>query len=449
MAFTIVKSNQSMTQSTTVVAQFTCIRHKNEIAIQCKRCGPEQSCIRVGLYTDCSAAHSAGLIGLTGEKSYNDNPFSSRVFTGNPYTNSVISPYGYNGYNSFNSFSMMSVQRPRPGPHASSIHQTIQINNRLNQQAQISVDGQEPAHSIWQEDALDVALLKVAVGDKKRSAEVSDQKRQSVLAPEEPSVNGSKPSSKMSSFRKSLGLKSSEERAVGKVTKAIGKGQALRHAIEAEEAGRWPDTQWRYLVAVYQEKTGMIEKIANLRARQPIQYLHLLRAGYFEPIPVAWATQASNPLKFSIEASAGWRGLTPQWRGYEDTAEERLYWVLNHREGSVGLRMKPDFISEMNMARARMDKAVEPPPMYYSANDICHVQHTSDGYSKQVMPTPFRAFDRPEVATDDTMLLLDVSGSMNFDPVRPVYEQYLITRYVPSTQPKNKGKTIFYGYASS
>jgi hypothetical protein len=192
-------------------------------------------------------------------------------------------------------------------------------------------------------------------------------------------------------------------------------------------------------VANYQEKVGMFRMIADLRARKPIQYLHLLRAGYFEPIPVAWATQASNPLKFNIEAAAGWRGITPAWRGYEDTAEERLYWVLNHREGSVGMRMKPDFISELNMARERMAKAVEPPPLYFAADDTCHVQHTSTGYSKQVMPPPFRAFDRPEVPTDDTMVLLDVSGSMDFDPVRPMYDQYLIRGYTPSTQPKNKG----------
>ena len=83
--------------------------------------------------------------------------------------------------------------------------------------------------------------------------------------------------------------------------------------------------------------------------------------------------------------------------------------------------MKPDFISEMTMARDRMAQAVEPPPDYYSADDTCHLQHTSAGYSKQVMPAPFKAYDRPETPSDDTMLLLDVSGSMDFDPLRPKY----------------------------
>ena len=87
-----------------------------------------------------------------------------------------------------------------------------------------------------------------------------------------------------------------------------------------------------------------------------------------------------------------------------------------------------------------MATAVEPPPQYFSNNDACHLQHTLGGYSKQVMPPAFHAFDRPEVATDDTMILLDVSGSMNFDPVRPIYNQYLITDFAQTGQPKNKGK---------
>ena len=249
--------------------------------------------------------------------------------------------------------------------------------------------------------------------------------------------------SKLSSFKKSFGLKTTEEKAVIKTEKAVGKGNELKDSILAEENGRWPDDQWRYIVALYQEKTGMGKKIADLRERHPIQYLHLLRAGYFEPIPVAWANQASNPLKFNIESTAGWRGVTPAWRGYEDTAEERLYWVLNHREGSTGMRMKPDFISAMTMARDRMARAVAPPPQYFDPRDTCHVQHTSEGYSAQVPPAPFLAFDRPELPTDDTMMLLDVSGSMDFDPVRPNYNQYLITGYSRSTQPKNKGKAPF------
>ena len=309
------------------------------------------------------------------------------------------------------------MQTPNPRYYTMSVQQTIQLNAALNAEAQAAINVKEPPFNIWEIDQLDSSMSNITIAtvspsqvdDKKRPVEKwSNKKRQSIAGP---------------------------------LTKKMSaRGRELRNAILEEEYGRWPDQEWRQIAAAYQEKVGMTRKIADLRARHPTQYLHLLRAGYFEPIPVAWTNLASNPLKFSIEASAGWRGITPAWRGYEDTAEERLYWVLNHREGSVGMRMKPDIISAMNMARARMASAVEPPPAYYSANDTCHLQHTSEGYSKQVMPAPFRAFDAPEVSTDDTMILLDVSGSMDFDPVRPNYNQYLITGYSESTQPKNKGK---------
>ncbi|KAK6426173.1 hypothetical protein LTR81_001425 [Elasticomyces elasticus] len=370
-----------------------------------------------------------------GEKAYNDNP-NQTVFSSNPYRLRVVSPFGY-GVSTWG-----GVSRPMPSYHAQAIHQSIQLNNSLNQEAQAKINDREPKLDIWDEKALDTAMANLTVNGKKVNGEKApmsrpDEKRRDST----PAVNAAleqPKASRLSSFRKSIGIKSSDERAIAKVEKAADKGNMLRDEILAEENGRWPDEQWRYIVAVYQDKVGMTGKIAQLRAHQPTQYLHLLRAGYFEPIPVAWATQASNPLKFSIEASSGWRGITPAWRGYEDTAEERLYWVLNHREGSVGMRMKPDFISEMNMARARMATAVDPPPLYFSADDTCHLQHTSEGYSKQVMPPPFHAYDRPETPTDDTMILLDVSGSMDFDPVRPIYEQFLITRWTPSTQPKNK-----------
>lgn len=378
-----------------------------------------------------------------GEKAYTDyNPNGQGIGlfgSSNPYRYTVVSPYGYRQATYWG-----GQARPQPSYHAKSIHQTIDLNNKLNKDAQASIDAHEPRVNIWDDGALDAQMQQLniaALNDKKN---YPDEKRQSVAAP---SANGnsekSGKTSKLSGFRKAIGIKSSEERAVAKVEKLVDQGRGLRDEILREEQGRWPDDQWRYIVAVYQDKVGMTEKIAHLRAHQPTQYLHLLRAGYFEPIPVAWADQASNPLKFSIEAAAGWRGLTPAWRGFEDTAEERLYWVLNHRvshDGPTVTRLKPDFISEMNMARARMATAVEPPPEYYSVNDTCHTQHTSAGYSKQVMPAPFRPSDRPEVATDDTMILLDVSGSMDFDPLRPNYNQYLITGYSKSTQPKNKGK---------
>ncbi|KAF2149122.1 hypothetical protein K461DRAFT_297586 [Myriangium duriaei CBS 260.36] len=392
-----------------------------------------------------------------GERAYNDDTRSATLslFSNNPYRISVVSPYGYP------SVGFYGIRSPQPYYHAQALHQTIALNNRLNAQAQADIDGMEPKVNIWDESDINHTMANLGLNSKGGSVskhneyekgkgkgeksdwgmsegKTNDEAESSVSSPtksaEKPSVKGSK----LTSFRKSLGIKTSEERSISRFNKAVEQGRAVRNAILAEEAGRWPNNQWRDIVTAYQEKVGMTRMIADLRRHKPYQYLHMLRAGYFEPIPVAWATQDSNPLKFSIEAAAGWRGITPAWRGYEDTAEERLYWVLNHREGSVGMRMKPDFISEMNMAQARMATAVPPPPEYFSPNDTCHLQHTSDGYSKQVMPSPFRPADRPEVPTDDTMILLDVSGSMDFDSVRPIYTQYMITRYAPSMQPKNK-----------
>ncbi|KAJ5690348.1 hypothetical protein N7462_004740 [Penicillium macrosclerotiorum] len=337
-----------------------------------------------------------------GEKVYHDC-YQNPIFTSNPYLYAITSPYG------LSQFSISSILRPDPHYHARSVHQTIELNAALNVKAQASINAQEPKFNIWEMDQLVTAMSNATIAGP----------------------------SKLSGLKRALSIKSSQERAVMKSKKEIAYATDLRTQILQEEVGRWPDQNDREIVATYQAHVGMTSKIADLRARFPIQYFHLLRAGYFEPIPVAWATLASNPLKFSIEARAGWRGITPTWRGFEDTAEERLYWVLNHREGG-GARLKPDMISALNMARARMASAVEPPPAYYAADDTCHVQHTSKGYSRQVMPPPFIPFDRPETPADDTMILLDVSGSMDFDPVRPNYVQYLITGFSPSTQPKNK-----------
>lgn len=405
---------------------------------------------------------------MAGEKAYNDCYIGTGFFSSNPYRLRVVSPYGYQ-------MTAFSSQRPNARSHATSVHQTIKLNASLNAEAQASIDAKEPSTNIWDTEELDSSMSNLAISNAS-TARAIDEKRRIEQRPSDAYPDEKRPlgdtsdrgrlsdarpgalptkSSKFAGFKKVVGLKSADEKAAVRSekaavatkktsTKSIAAARELRDAILVEEQGRWPDEEWRQIVAAYQEKVGMTRKIADLRARFPTQYLHLLRAGYFEPIPVAWANLASNPLKFSIEAAAGWRGITPSWRGYEDTAEERLYWVLNHREGSVGMSMKPDVVSAMNMARARMASAVAPPPEYYSSNDTCHLQHTSEGYSKQVMPAPFQPFDAPEVPTDDTMILLDVSGSMDFEPFRPNYDQYLITGYSKSTQPKNKGECAAY-----
>lgn len=114
-----------------------------------------------------------------------------------------------------------------------------------------------------------------------------------------------------------------------------------------------------------------------------------------------------------------------------------MYWTLSNRD-TGGVVIKPDIISALDMARARLDSAVDIPPAYYDPEDICHIQNTSHGYSKQVRSS-FR-WNTPMSQTDETMILLDVSGSMDFSPARPNYNQSLITGFVKASQPKNKGK---------
>ncbi|KAK4705064.1 hypothetical protein P7C70_g1143, partial [Phenoliferia sp. Uapishka_3] len=322
---------------------------------------------------------------------------------------------------------------PTPNYHEQNIHGTIDLNNKLNKEAQAAIDAMEPKVGIWDTPAT-AGQPQALYADKKKDGKAT-QYAPPPGAPSsaEPSASTSKSSKRSSGFfAKLLGPKTPKPPSGMKHIDELGP------TIIEEEQSRWPNIETRQIVMIYQEKVGMSKKIADLRARSPIQYLHLLRAGYFEPIPTHWSDQASNPLKFTIEAAGGWRGITPAWRGYEDTAEERLYWVLNHREGISTMRMKPDFISEMTMARDRMARAVAPPPEYFDPLDQCHLQHTSEGYSKQVLPPTFRPYDREEIPSDDTMILLDVSGSMDFDPLRPKYDRYMITGYEASTQPRNK-----------
>ncbi|KAF9062909.1 hypothetical protein BDP27DRAFT_1480352 [Rhodocollybia butyracea] len=361
-----------------------------------------------------------------GEKSYN---YGYKQTNENPYRYRVVSPYG---------FDTSANRRPDPRFYAQSLQQIIQLNAELNEQAQIAINAKEPPFNIWELDQLDSSMFHVPITDDAKRQ--SDDKKQSNEKPTSQQYSPTSPHASSSNLEDSKPSRFGFKRAIAKLTapkiSAQDRGRELRDAILEEENGRWPDQGTQQIAVTYRDKVGMTGQVAHLRAHQPIQYLHLLRAGYFEPIPVAWSTPKSNPLRFRIDASAGWRGITPTWRGFENTAEERLYWVLNRREGSDGAGIKPDIISQMKMARARMATAVESDPIYYSPNDTCRLQQTSDGYSKQVLPTPFGVFDKTEVSAD-TMILLDVSRSMDSDPIRPDYNGHLIAGYSKIAQPKN------------
>lgn len=281
------------------------------------------------------------------------------------------------------------VARPSSRYHVDNIHQTIALNNQLNAQAQAAIDAMEPAN-IWGSPAGQQPFTP-SNGDSKNGEKAPQYAPPPGPPPGAPAATGGSADASLSKAgKRSSGFFSKLLKSAPKVPVGMKDIEDLAPTILEEEAARWPDVFTRQIVMIYQDKVGMTKKIVDLRQRHPIQYLHLLRgalflshtsgveliqilrapfaAGYFEPIPTHWSDQASNPLKFSIEPAGGWRGVTPAWRGYEDTgeprpvlfglplgqmltpsftAEERLYWVLNHREGISTVRMKPDFISEV------------------------------------------------------------------------------------------------------
>lgn len=262
--------------------------HDVDFYCSCRSCGyKRRKTARYGVQDLWSRA-----VMYPGEKAYNDNTLT--LSWRNPYRFGVVSPYGpfagsYGGGSaSFGQFSTGSWagMRPIPRYHTQAIQQTIRLNDSLNHQAQRDVDAREPSKSIWDDEVA--------------SMQLGHEKQQAGAEPV-PSNQTSKFSRRAKDF---LHIKSSEQ-------KAIEEAQILKDSIIAEELGRWPDEMWRAIVAMYQEKMGMAGKIKYLRARRPIQYLHLLRAGYFEPIPVSWADRASNPLKFTVDAAAGQSLATP------------------------------------------------------------------------------------------------------------------------------------------
>ncbi|CAI7663604.1 unnamed protein product [Penicillium crustosum] len=368
-----------------------------------------------------------------GELAYHDSHSSARTMK-NPYSR-VPTPFAITTPGSY------STAKPTLFGYNQYIQKIVRLNATLNAEAQAAIDATEPTSTIW--DVEETSTPNDA--DTTSSSDIQQPAGQRLTHQNNPSgspTEGSKPST-FDSLKRMLSKKTTEEKTVIHT-------RGLRKAILDEEEGRWPNQEWRQLVATYQETVGIGTKVADLRTRHPIQYFHLLRAGYFEPIPLAWAKSMSNPLNLSVDAMSGWRGVTPGWRGYKDLAEERLYWVMNHTEGIVGSKTKPDVISAMSMARSRMESAVETPMEYSSRDDICKVQSISETYSKQVMP-PFRYFGEPAIPLDETIILLEVSKSMNFAPLRPNYKEHIVTGYFTSKQPKSKdiAKTIIHRFTQA
>lgn len=350
-----------------------------------------------------------------GEKPYHDCT-RLRFKNHNPYSFKITSPLSLVNF-------LTGMAKPDPIYHLEFIEQTLAMDLTLNKAAEEAIEALEPAFNIWDLEQLESLVSNMSI-----------HRRTSLGADGEIDK-----ASKRSGFRKAFSMKSSDERTAIKMKKKFAGPSELRDEILAEEQGRWQDDNDKYIVTAYQENIGIIQEVAELRRKRPMQYLHLLRAGYFEPIITSWEGQVPTLLSFSIDAAAGWRGVTPRWRGYKSVAEERLYWVLSHRQGQKA-HSKPSLTTELDQARTRSATAVQPGQIYERTDEVSLVQSGSL-YSSQV-PMPINARGAPISPRDETMVILDTSGSMGNSPLCPEYTQCLITSHTKVNQPKGKGKAL-------
>lgn len=201
------------------------------------------------------------------------------------------------------------------------------------------------------------------------------------------------------------------------------------------------------LVMKYIVATRMQEHWEYLGSQHPRQFKRHLYKGYMEPIPTAWVI--NRKLAY----------LYPEGSYWEGPAEKRLYYLLNNGvlpDGTKHARMRPLNIirdrntiirrgNERNARQQHLD--VTKLAAYQSAGDVFHgdKQTKSHVYSDQVPNVVYEARQQAlhELAdgilhgTDhlETMLLIDVSGSMTWNPHQGVVGPDGIRRF--HDQPPN------------
>lgn len=201
---------------------------------------------------------------------------AAREFTPCLADSNVTSPYGPAWLRGNSTY---YISRPTADYHEKNIHQTININNKLNREAQAAVDAMEPKQSIWGTPAVveDVKQPVVQVNSDMKKGEREPQYAPPPGAPPGPASSSSAGSTSKSSKRSSGFFSSLFKPSAPKPPSGLKSIEDLAPGILDEEAGRWPNVETRQIVMIYQEKVGMTKKIADLRERSPIQYLHLLR----------------------------------------------------------------------------------------------------------------------------------------------------------------------------
>lgn len=182
------------------------------------------------------------------------------------------------------------------------------------------------------------------------------------------------------------------------------------------------------MVRRYWMATRMEQHWEYLRVQHPKQFKKYLNKGYMEPIPTSWVQ--NRQLAY----------LYPEPSYWETPAEKRLYYLLNNGvmpDGSMHAAMRPLNINrdmytiirrgnERNARQVQLDS--QKLAAYQSRGDVFQSdkQIQSHRYSDQVPNTVYEARTAAlhELAegilhgTDhlETMLLIDVSGSMTWNP---------------------------------
>lgn len=184
-----------------------------------------------------------------------------------------------------------------------------------------------------------------------------------------------------------------------------------------------------------------------LRTHNPRQFQHYMEKRYMEPIPTSWVRD--NHL--------AWR--YPEYMNWETPAEKRLYYLLNNGatpDGTKHPKLKPlnirrnmrEIIARGNARNARQVQLdAQKLAAYQSPGDVFQSdeQIKSHIYSDQVPNVVYAARQAAlhELAegiqhgTDhlETMLLIDVSSSMTWNPHQGMAGPDGITRY--HDQPSN------------
>ena len=219
--------------------------------------------------------------------------------------------------------------------------------------------------------------------------------------------------------------------------------------MEERIVKRWgsPGTPHYEIVMRYWLATRMRQHWEDLRTHDPKTFKYYMEEGYMEPIPTAWVKSGYLASRCS------------RWSYWETRAEERLYYLLNNGatpDGTIHRTLTPLHIGEDQwaiIARGNERNARQVP---LDAQELANYQSPGDvflsdkeikcrDYSAQVPNTVYAARQAAlheltegiQNGTDhlETMLLIDVSGSMTWNPHHGILGPDKLTRY--HDQPSN------------